>query len=164
MDWLKSDHRPRPISSSAFPLIVHHSDRDCATLINCSLFIVLPWLAATSYRLPLSPYQHSSALPQRLKRPLLNLSLPFSPSSLWAAILVLTLSASSLSLFWHTSGRDFTAFTQSIAVTSLLCSSQQNCKHFPSLSRSLSLSLFVRLFPPLSSAHLAPSACCSLAH
>lgn len=130
------------MSLSAFPLIVHHSERDSAALINCSLFIVPLWLTATSYSLPLSPYQHSGALPQTLKRPLLNLSLSrLSPSSslypyLWAAILLLTLSASSLSLFWQTSGRDFTAFTQSIAVTSLLCSSQQNCKHFPSLSLS----------------------------
>lgn len=64
------------MSLSAFPLIVHHSERDSAALINCSLFIVLLWLTATSYRLPLSLRTSTPALPQRLKRPLLNLSLP----------------------------------------------------------------------------------------
>ena len=57
-----------------------------------------------------------------------------------------------LSVFWQASGRDFTAFIQSIAVTSLLCSSQQNCKHF---LRSLSPALFFS--PPCN-----PSLCRSL--
>lgn len=65
MDWLESDHHPRPMSLSAFPLIVHHSERDSAALINCSLFIVLLWLTATSYCLPRSPYQHSKRSPSK---------------------------------------------------------------------------------------------------
>ncbi len=139
------------MSLSAFPLIVHHSERfrrtDKLQPLHCPA-------VACCHIVPSSSL--SSALPQRLKRPLLNLSLP-SQSILFSLSISLGSNPSPhfISLFpFSFLAQQRKRFYRIYSInrcnlTPLFLSAELQALPISlSLSLSLSPSLFVRSFPP----------------